>query len=100
MKKLMLLALLAGCAPMSEAQRNAYIATYGPVCERSFARDSEPWKQCIVGFVARERQPNPLAQGLTAAGGVLSPQLYQQAPIQTTRCNTTYLGTTCETTPY
>lgn len=110
MKKLMLVALLAGCASQpTESQVAAWMATYGPVCEKAgFVRPSEPWKQCIVGMIQREQRQtsfaNALGQGLSAAGGTLNPQVYQnnyggQAPVYT-RCKTNFLGTTCETTPY
>lgn len=109
MWKLLVVLLLSGCASQSEEQAERYIAHYGPACAQFYDTGSDKWKQCVIDGVSEEfaqRRPNllqSLGQGLSAAGGTLNPQVYQNAPYNgpiNTNCTTTYLGTSCTTTPY
>lgn len=65
MKKLLLVFLLSGCAaPMTQEQRaQAIISRLSPHCEAmGYARNTDPWRQCIQKMYAVAVQENAQQQ--------------------------------------
>ncbi|HEY5994533.1 MAG TPA: hypothetical protein VIU46_08040 [Gallionellaceae bacterium] len=73
----LLLALLAGCATPEEraarvqAEVEEMIKVYGPGCEKlGFAKDTEPWRECILRLSARASyHTRPVTTSCTAFNG-------------------------------